>query len=109
MCNSLGYINVTSDMGKVSVWEVDETVEPIYSGMSAIKIDFLDVDAFEYWSDLIIGCGALPEFEIATLTVLRNFMPMQLFGIEVFKIIETANWEKMQINLFGYFLDGDTE
>lgn len=109
MCNSLGYINVTSDMGKVSVLEVDETVEPIYIGMSVIKIDFLDVDAFEYWSDLVIGCGALPALEIAKITVLKNFIPMQEFGIEVYKIIETANWEKMQINLFGYFLDGDEE
>lgn len=105
----LGCLNITKDIGTLEIWKVDETKEPIYEGMDCIKINFLDADEFDFWSDIIFGCGATPTFEYSTIDLSVNGVPLDTFGIEVYSVIESSNLIKMHIILYGYFLDGDEE
>lgn len=81
-----------------------EDIEHVYPGMTKIKISFLNVEKFEEFSDDMVHSGAAPERAIADVKLIDNVdNTWSIFGVELFRIEETANYSVMDITLFGYW------
>lgn len=86
--------------------KAEDNIEHIYTGMTKIEISFLNVEAFEEFSDDIVHSGAAPERAIADVKLIDNVdNTWNIFGVEVFRIEETASYSVMDITLFGYWME----
>lgn len=77
--------------------------EVMYDGMVHIQLDFLDVEEFEEFSDDIVHSGAEPETVMADVKIIQPDGKFSIFGVELFRVEETANWTIMRVDLYGYY------
>lgn len=75
----------------------------VYGGMEHIQLDFLDVEEFEEFSDDIVHSGAEPETVMADVKIIQPDGEFSIFGVELFRVEETANWTIMRVDLYGYY------